>query len=123
MCGDGTLWPLVHVQLENVRSRIMAYHIEIILAADDLRAIDLGGQDHLIFRVRSRKKIAERIDDAAAAARNYRFGIGTINCIVIPGKSRRRLNWLQESTKQRPSTAMCRIDAPQESRPSAVGAQ
>jgi len=64
----------------------MAYHIEIILAADNLSAINFGGQDHLVVRVRPREKIAERIDDTTATARNDRFGIYAINGIVITRK-------------------------------------
>src|SRR6266478_507487 len=42
--GYGAFRTLVHVELENVWSRVMAYNIQVVLAADDLPAIDLGSQ-------------------------------------------------------------------------------
>jgi hypothetical protein len=39
----------------------MAYHIEIILAADDLSAINLGGKNHFAFHIWPREKIAEHL--------------------------------------------------------------
>jgi hypothetical protein len=39
-------WPFrtfVNPQLKNIRARIVAHDIEIVLASDDLRPIDFGG--------------------------------------------------------------------------------
>src|SRR5262249_43399848 len=49
----------------------MADDVEIVLAADDLRAVDVGKENGLTIRVRSRQEVAERIDDAAAAAADH----------------------------------------------------
>ena len=57
----------------------MAYHIEIILAADDLSAINLGHKNHFVLKVWPGEKIPKRINDIAATTRNHRFGIGAIN--------------------------------------------
>src|SRR5271157_2102432 len=73
----------VHVELENVGPRVMADNIQVVLATDDLSAIDLGEQNRLAFKVRSGKKIAKRIDDATAAARHHRIGIITKGRTVI----------------------------------------
>ena len=58
----------VHTQLKDVRRRVVADDVEVELAADDLRGIDLGGQDGLAIQVRPGQERAEGIDDAAAAA-------------------------------------------------------
>ena len=73
--GYGPFRLLVHMELENVRPRVMADDIQIILAPDDLPAIDLGGQNRLIFPVRPGQKVAKRVNDATATARDDRFGI------------------------------------------------
>src|SRR4051812_22756853 len=64
----------------------MADNVEVVLAAYDLRAIDLGHEDGFIIRVRAGEKVAERIDDAAAAARDDRVRVVTVDRPVIGGE-------------------------------------
>jgi hypothetical protein len=43
--GDGLLRTLVDMKLKDIRPGIMADHIEVEFASDDLRAVDVGDQD------------------------------------------------------------------------------
>ena len=83
---------LVHVELKDIRPRIMACNIQVVFAPDYLRAIDLGDQDLFALHVRSGKKIAERIDNTAAAATNDYVRIFSNARMIIGRKSRRWLN-------------------------------
>ena len=60
------------MELEDVGSRVMADDVEVEFAADDLPAIDLRHQNRFTRGVGPCQKPAERVDDAAAAARHDR---------------------------------------------------
>ena len=71
----------------------MANDVKIIFSAHDLRAIDLGSQNHFAVGVRPCEKISEGIDDAASSSGHDRIRIVPEICGRSPGgKSRRRLN-------------------------------
>src|SRR5439155_1876231 len=80
MQSDGLLRPLVDMKLKNIRPGIMTDHIEVELAADDLCAVDVGDQDRFTLHVGPREKVAEWIDDAAAATRH--------DCLRVVAKRR-----------------------------------
>jgi hypothetical protein len=75
--------PFVDLQLENIRARIVADNIEIKFPAHDLRAIDLGSQNHFVIRIWPSEKVPERIDNATAAAGHNRFRVVALCCAVI----------------------------------------
>src|SRR5208283_1915220 len=68
--ADRFLGPLVDLQLEDVRARIVTHDVEIVLPTHDLRAINLCGQDRFALPVGASEKIPERIDDATPTARH-----------------------------------------------------
>ncbi len=53
-------WSLVHVELKDIRPRIMAYNVQVVFAPDYLRAIDLGDQN-LLDRMIIRRKVASAV--------------------------------------------------------------
>ncbi len=65
--GDRGLVPLIHVQLEDIRPRVVTDNIQVEFAADDLRRINFSGQYRLPLPIRSGKRISEGVHDAAAA--------------------------------------------------------
>ncbi|KAG1256153.1 hypothetical protein G6F65_016452 [Rhizopus arrhizus] len=72
--ADGGYRPLlagVDVQLEHVRPRVVAGHVEVVLAAQDLIGVDVGVQDRFGGKVRTRQHFAQGIDDGAAAAHQH----------------------------------------------------
>jgi len=80
------LGPLVDVQLKNVGARIVAYDIEVVLAANNLLEINFGEEDCFAIGVGSSKEIAKGINDATATATDYGFRIIAELGVVIVGK-------------------------------------
>jgi len=121
--GDRRAWPLVDLEPEDVRPGVVAHDVEVPLALGDERRVELGVQD--LFRVEDRTgdELPEGVDDARPAAGHDRAGLVAQRVGGVLGKSARVENWLALRTKQRPSTATCRMVATNWSRPSAVGAQ
>ena len=67
--ADRLLLPFVYLKMKNVGPGIMADDIQIVLAAYDLCAIQLGEEDCFAIKIGAGQKIAERIHNATAAAR------------------------------------------------------
>src|SRR6185503_6071073 len=84
--GHGLLGALVDVQLKDIRPRVVPDDVEVELAADDLRRIDVGHENRLVFGVRPGEEVAERIDDAAAAARDDRLRVVAEARAVVGGE-------------------------------------
>ena len=121
---NGTLRCGVDGQLEHVRPRVVAHRVEIHLRAGNVIEVDLGGEQGVFAVHRPRKHLAEGTDDAAAARINTVSGAsGRRLCMASMGNWWRRRCWQLDSTKQRPSMAMCCMVLIQLSRSSAVGAQ
>jgi hypothetical protein len=53
----------------------MAHYIQIEFPTDDLRPLDLGGQNRFALHVGPSKKISKRIDDATSTTSDDRFRI------------------------------------------------
>src|SRR4029077_3782969 len=70
--GDRLLGPFVNVQLKDVRASVVADDVEVEFPADDLRAINLRRQDHLVFSVGTGEKVPERIGDATLKTKNQK---------------------------------------------------
>ena len=74
--SDWRLRSLVHGQLEQVRSRIVANYVEVELATCDFVEIDVGEQDRLAVPRRADQDVAERSDDAATAGAHHVVWLG-----------------------------------------------
>ena len=58
------------MELKNIGSRVVSYHVEVELAPHNLRAIDLRRQNRFALIVGTCQKIAEGINNAASAPAN-----------------------------------------------------
>src|SRR5215204_1441429 len=76
--------PLVHVELKDIRSSIVANNIQVEFASDNLCAVDLCSQNLLAIHVGPRQKIAEWINDTTAASIYNAIRI-VLECRVIIG--------------------------------------
>src|SRR6266481_656898 len=80
------LWPLVDPELENIRPRVVADHVQVVFSADNLSVIDFGDQNCLALHIRPSQEISEWIDDAASAARHNLIRIFPERRGIIGGK-------------------------------------
>ena len=86
MCGDRGLLPFVDMELENVRASVVTDDIEVHFPADDLGAVDFGDEDDFVFKIGAGEKIAKRIDDATAAARDDGVWLVAERRAIVCGK-------------------------------------
>src|SRR5216683_783334 len=86
MNGHRLIRLLVDVELKDIRPGIVAHNIQVVLASDDLGAIDLGDQNSFAVRVGSGKKIAEGIDNTTATAANERIRIFSKGRMILSRK-------------------------------------
>ena len=75
----------VHMELKDVRSRVVADNIKIVLAPNNLRSIDFGGQNRLIFTLGPARTLPNG-STMQLPPRVTHFGIVAISSIVISRK-------------------------------------
>ena len=113
----------IHLQPKYIGPGIVAHHVEIVLALGYLARIQPSTQDALAVITRTREHPSQRTHDDTAAANHDRFRIVALGGFVVRRYAPRLIYWQADKTKQRPSSAICRIVGAQLSRSSTVGAQ
>ena len=97
--------------------------IKIEFGFGQLPAVQFGNQNIFSREIRAGYKSAERVNDAAAAARNHRIGSVAKRGLICIRKVTAAIELVAAKNKHLPSAAMCCIVADHVSRWSAVGAQ
>ena len=74
-CGQhGVLRRGVDGELEHIGARVVPHGVEVHLGARNVVEVDLGGEQRVLAIHRPGQHLAQRADDAAAAAHQHRFG-------------------------------------------------
>src|ERR1700694_2009388 len=74
------------MELENIRSCVVAHDVQVVFSADNLGGGDFGGQNCLALEIWACKESSEGIDDAASTARHDFIRIFAKRRGIIGGK-------------------------------------